>query len=143
MSRLIVKFFRLPITDQRLLMRAAMALATAKLAVRTMSFIHARKTVTRIQTIGARPAAPPSPERIRWAVTTAGRFIPGLKNCLVQALAAEAILNRAGYSCELKIGAAKNGPHGLLAHAWLERDGKVFIGDFEPGQFRPLTSPSR
>ena len=25
----------------------------------------------------------------------------------------------------------------------LERDGKVFIGDFEPGRFRPLTAPGR
>jgi hypothetical protein len=140
---LLAKFLRLPNADRRLLVRASMALVTAKLAVRAMSFISARKAVTSIQAIGGRPVAPPSPECIGWAVVTAGRFIPGLKNCLVQALAAEAILKRAGYTCELKIGATKNGPHELLAHAWLERDGKVFIGDFEPGRFRPLTAPGR
>ena len=124
-------------------MRATIALVTAKLAVRFMSITNASKTVTRIQAIGRRPATSPSPERIAWAVMTTGRLMSGLKNCLVQALAAQSILARAGYTCELQIGAAKNGPRKLLAHAWVERNGEVLIGDFEPGSFRSLTAPGR
>jgi len=141
MKRSLARFFRLPNAERRLLMRAAIALVTAKLAVKTMPLVDARRAVTRIQGLGRKPATPPSPERIGWAVATAGRVTPGLKNCLVQALAAEAILIRAGYACKLKIGAAKNGPDEVLAHAWIERDRKILIGDFEPNRFRPLTAP--
>ena len=65
---MLARFLRLPNADRRLLVRASMALVTAKLAVRAMSFISARKAVTSIQAIGGRPVAPPSPECIGWAV---------------------------------------------------------------------------
>ena len=61
-----------------------------------------------------------------------------MKNCLVQAVAAEAMLIRAGHPCELRIGAAKNGPNELIAHAWLESEGRVLIGDFELDRYTPL-----
>jgi hypothetical protein len=42
-------------------------------------------------------------------VDAAGRAMPGMKNCLVQAVAAEAIRIGMGHPCELRIGAAKKG----------------------------------
>lgn len=127
--------------DRRLLMRAAIALATARVALRVMRLRAARNTVVRSQAAMRISAAP---ERIVWAVETAGRAIPGGQNCLVKALAAEAILLGAGHQCELRIGVAKSGSRDLAAHAWLETsDGKVVIGDFELDRYRPLPSLGR
>jgi transglutaminase superfamily protein len=134
------KFLRLAARDWRLLARAAVFLIAAKIALRMTSVADARNALARFLAAGRRPAIPPSPERITWAVATAGRVIPGLRNCLLQALAAEAFLARAGYDCRLQIGAAKDGPHKLVAHAWLERDGRILLGDFEPARFRKLTT---
>jgi hypothetical protein len=137
MMRRLAKFFRLSFSDQRLLMRAVLAVVSAKLAIRTLRLPAARAAVKRLERLGwvVRPARA---ERIVWAVETAGGAIPGMKNCLVQAVAAEAMLIRAGHPCELRIGAAKNGPRELIAHAWLESEGRVLIGDFELDRYAPL-----
>ena len=137
MTRRLAKFFRLSFSDQRLLMRAALAVVSAKLAIRTLSLPAARAAVTRLERLGWIVMSARA-DRIVWAVETAGGAIPGMKNCLVQAVAAEAILIRAGHPCKLRIGAAKNGPRELIAHAWLESEGRVLIGDFELDRYAPL-----
>jgi hypothetical protein len=137
MARRLAKFLRLSFSDQRLLMRAAVAVVSAKLAIRTVHLPAARAAVMRVERLGW-TVIPARADRIVWAVETAGRAIPGMKNCLVQAVAAEAMLLRAGHPCELRIGAAKNGPRELIAHAWLESEGRVLIGDFELGRYAPL-----
>lgn len=137
MARRLASFFRLSFSDRLLLIRAALAVVSAKLAVRTLRLPAARASVIRLQ----RPrwlVAPAHADRIVWAVQAAGRTIPGMKNCLVQAVAAEAMLLGAGHPCELRIGAAKNGPDELIAHAWLESEGRVLIGDFELDRYTPL-----
>lgn len=139
MGNRITKFRSLSPLDRRLLMRAAMALVTARIAVRTMPLRTARKAVLRSQKLRSALLSPPPIERVVWAVETAGRAIPGASNCLVQALAAEAILMRAGYRCDLRIGVAKDGDQGLDAHAWLENgDGEVLIGRYNLSRYRPL-----
>jgi len=137
MTRRLAKFFRLSFSDQRLLMRAALAVVSAKLAISTLRLPAARAALMRLERLGwvVRPARA---ARIVWAVETAGGAIPGMKNCLVQAVAAEAMLIRAGHPCELRIGAAKKGSRELIAHAWLESEGRVLIGDFELDRYAPL-----
>ena len=140
MARRLARFFRLSLSDQRLLMRAAMAVVGAKLAIRTLNLPAARAAVTRLQRLGFF-VTPTRADRIVWAVEAAGRAMPGMKNCLVQAIAAEAMLLRAGYPCELRIGAAKSGPRELIAHAWLESEGRVLIGEFELDRYTPFAAP--
>lgn len=141
MGHRITKFRNLSAVDRHVLMRAAIALATARLALKLMPFRAAREVVLRSQARYRGPSVPPA-ERIVWAVETAGRAIPGAHNCLVQALAAEAILLRAGHRCDLRIGVAKDGTSDLAAHAWLENgQGKVLIGDFALDRYHPLAMP--
>jgi Transglutaminase-like superfamily len=140
MARRLARFLHLSFSDQRLLMRAAIAVVCAKLAVRMMRLPAARAALTRLE----RPGwfvAPASADRVVWAVETVGRAIPGMDNCLVQAVAAEAMLVRTGHPCELRIGAAKNGPGELIAHAWLENEGTVLIGEFELDRYAPFIAP--
>ncbi len=140
MAPRLAKFFRLPISDQRLLMRAAIAVVSAKLAVKMLRLPAARAAVTRLERLGWFVTLAPA-NRVVWAVEAAGRAIPGMKNCLVQAVAAEAMLVRTGHPCELRIGAAKNGPGELIAHAWLESEGRVLIGEFELDRYTPFIAP--
>src|SRR5438309_451978 len=73
------------------------------------------------------------PDRVVWAVVVASRYVP-MSTCLTQALAAQVLLARRGYSAHLHIGVAKEGAEAKLkAHAWVESDGKVLIGSSEPG----------
>jgi transglutaminase superfamily protein len=140
MARRLGSFWRLSFSDKRLLMRAALAVVSAKLAIRTLRLPAAQAAVTRSQRFGWF-VMPASVERVIWAVEAAGRAIPGMKNCLVAAVAAEAMLARTGHPCELRIGVAKNAPNELIAHAWLESEGRVLIGEFELDRYKPLTAP--
>lgn len=72
-----------------------------------------------------RPAWPP--ERIARYVRYASRFVPGA-TCLTQALATETLLRQAGRDCRLRIGVAKEHDGTLIAHAWVECEGRIVIG---------------
>lgn len=82
-------------------------------------------------------------ERIVWAVMLAARAVPAA-SCLVQALAAQALLAACGYASELRFGVVR-GPQGTLeAHAWLEQHGRVVIGQLaDLARYRslPLLAP--
>ena len=66
------------------------------------------------------------------------RRLLGTKPCLTQALAAQRILRQEGIDSALRIGVAKDGQE-LLAHAWLERAGRVVIGGgASRARYKPL-----
>ncbi len=140
MVRRLFSFFRLSFSDQGLLIQAALAVINAKLATRTWPLPTARAIVTRQQRLISR-VVPVRADRIAWAVDTASRAIPGMKNCLVQAVAAEAMLIQAGYPCKLRIGGAKKAGE-FIAHAWVESEGRVVIGEFELERYTPMNAPS-
>jgi hypothetical protein len=77
--------------------------------------------------VGPRPAGPPTVERVTWAVGAASRRIPRA-TCLTQAVAAQLLLRRFGYASSLCLGVARGSKGEFLAHAWVERDGRVLIG---------------
>ena len=62
----------------------------------------------------------------------ARRVVPAA-TCLPQALAAEALLTRGGLPADLRIGVMKEASGKLLAHAWVESDGRVVVGDLPGG----------
>jgi hypothetical protein len=69
-------------------------------------------------------------ESVNWAITVvAARF--SAATCLVQALAAAAMLRRRGLACRLRLGVRTRGEGGarIEAHAWVECDGRVAIGN--------------
>lgn len=75
-----------------------------------------------------------TPTRVSWAIRVVSRRLPGLMTCLVQALAADAVLRRRGYAPRLRIGVRERGSQGsrpLEAHAWVECDGVLVVGGLE------------
>jgi hypothetical protein len=62
------------------------------------------------------------------ALAAAGRRMPFTSTCLVEALAAEAMLRRRGFEPTLVLGVARPAETRLSAHAWVEVQGEVVVG---------------
>lgn len=60
-------------------------------------------------------------------VKCASRFVPSA-SCLTQALATQSLLAGMGQTCILRIGVDKDDSQKLIAHAWIEVEGKIIIG---------------
>jgi hypothetical protein len=79
--------------------------------------------------------------KIVWAVNVATRYMPGETKCLARALTTQFLMNRYHYSSELRIGVAKEQGGQLEAHAWIEYEGRVAIGNLpDLSRFIPLPS---
>ena len=123
------RFLRLPPRDRRLLAEAAALVVLARLGLWLLPFRSVRGLLARV------PARATDARddntitgRIAWAVPVVSACVPAA-TCLTQALAAQALLARRGCPAELRIGVAR-GANGMLeAHAWVERDDRVVIGD--------------
>ena len=129
-TRAVERFFRLPPADRRLLVRSLLLLAATRVALWVLPFQTVRRLLAR--TARPKPAARTPTERITWAIGVAQRVIPSA-TCLPQALVGEALLTRAGHRFELRIGVAKTPEGGLHAHAWIESDGRVVVGELVQG----------
>ncbi len=136
------KFLALPGCRQWLLLRSAVILATVRVGLAIFPFpvllgLHARLTSRR--SLLSRHLIL-SPDHITWAVSVAGRRVPGAQNCLVQALAGAILLLRAGHPSLLCIGVNRSSGNPLDAHAWVELDGRPVIGAVREHRYTCLFS---
>ncbi len=136
------KFLRLSGSERRLVIGAAFTVALVRVGLWTLPLTTVRRTVRKFRrSSDAAPASRPAAERISWAVAGAARFVPGASNCMVRALAAEAMLGRFGYQSQLKIGVGKTASGQFEAHAWLESEGRILIGQFDLGRYTEMAGP--
>jgi hypothetical protein len=144
---LLAKFLRLPRSERRLVIGAALTVALVRLELWTLPLATVRRRVGNSgrnkfgRRQGTVSPSRPGAERISWAVGAAARFVPGGSNCLVRALAAEAMLGRFGYQSQLKIGVGKTPAGQFEAHAWLESEGRTLIGQFDLGRYAEMAGP--
>lgn len=83
----------------------------------------------------------PSPVDVVWAVESVSRHMPGHPKCLARALTTKVLLHQQGYVSKLQIGVAKSDNGSLNAHAWIEYDGQIIIGNLRDlSRFIPLPS---
>ena len=118
--------------DRRLLARALAANAWARLALHLVSIDRLRRWASRPG--GGRGDM----ARIVWAGRIAARRTP-FATCLSSALALQRLLAANGHVSELHIGVAQEAGR-FTAHAWIERDGEVLIGETEQAQYTRLLS---
>ncbi|MEM9005879.1 MAG: lasso peptide biosynthesis B2 protein [Cyanobacteria bacterium P01_F01_bin.86] len=77
--------------------------------------------------------------KLVWSIQVAGRYLPGRAKCLARALATQVLMNWYRYSSELRIGVDKTPAGEFRAHAWIEYQGRVIIGNLKDlSQFTPL-----
>lgn len=121
---------QLSASDWLLLMRAMGWFVVVELGLR----LFALKTLLAILERGGRSGemrtgrGSASPDRAAYCVELASRLDPFDATCLKKALVLYALLKRKGVDVRLVIGATKAGRK-LDAHAWLEHQGRVIIGE--------------
>lgn len=144
---LLRKFACLSFADKALLLRAFLAVLSARLRL-----LAGKSALTCAASRPARGAGAPaptrsrrlmhthSPARIAWAVRHASRLVPGTK-CLAQSLALHRLLQQAGHTAIIRIGVAKDRANGFQAHAWVEHPaGPLLNTPAELEQYAPLAS---
>ena len=135
------KFARLRPAEKWLFVRIFVLLVRVRLSLTFLPFNRVRQLAGRL---GDRPACEAqnrlSAHDLTSLVTAAACYIPRA-TCLTQALVAHAILRRYGYAPDLKIGVGRDDGNRFQAHAWIELDGKVVIGNLPTlKQYIPLPS---
>lgn len=139
----IARFLRLPGNDKALLAQAALLLVVIRLCLWVVPFSRVQRLVEWFTEPASRTShATPDARRIVWAVDAAGRSVL-IDNCLARAVTAQVLLTRLGYSGDIRIGVAREPNGGFVAHAWVESDGHVLIGDDELERYETASGPGR
>jgi hypothetical protein len=115
--------------ERRLLVEALCALAVARA---TLVLVPYRR-ITAMLSRGAGRAGMAQPssdllQNIGRAVATVARHVPWRADCLPQAIAARALLQRRGIASVVHIGVARGGDDQLGGHAWLTVGDVVVAG---------------
>ena len=124
------------------MIRAALFLCLAKVSLVFLPFRLVRRFLNDVaqQPFSTTSASPEACSEIGWAVSSAGRVIPGGRSCLPQALTAEFLLRAHGFPARLQIGVGRNEEEKFEAHAWVESAGKVVIGGSTLTSYIPLVA---
>jgi hypothetical protein len=128
MNRL-AKFVQLSLAEKILLVKACLLVAMAAARLRMLPHRWNRSWIEGVDEAGA-PAPDDSAQKVAWAVAVVSRYVPS-GHCLPQAIAARILLRDMGYRSTVRIGVRKPSESEFQAHAWLECDGRVWVG----GQF--------
>lgn len=108
-------------------MRVALALARARVRLSLDPQAAMRAPAARPAGRGPRTGA----YEIAATVRLWKRVVPGA-TCLVQAIAAQELLAESGHSSQIFFGVTR-GANGLCAHAWVEVEGDVVVGEGPQG----------
>lgn len=125
-----LKFLRLTIPEQKVLVKASLLLVTIQFGLRLLSFNRQYQLLVRFGNLAPK-SQKPNPaylEQVVWAITKASHRLLGPNTCLPQALAAQFLLKRHGFPVRLVIGVRKDEFGAFKAHAWVENDGDIVIG---------------
>lgn len=68
-------------------------------------------------------------DKIVWRVEISSQLSPGGVKCLARALLVHTLMKRAGFNPILRIGVTDNPLKNFQAHAWVEYEGKIVIGN--------------
>jgi hypothetical protein len=130
--RTLRKFFALAGEDRWLVLKAAVAVPAARIALTLFPFSFVQRLIHEWK---RRSNSPVSAGRIAWAITAVAARVPRA-TCLTQAVAASILLPHYGHEATLRIGVAKDEPGRIRAHAWVDSGGVTILGEPAPGAFQ-------
>ncbi|NEO14256.1 MAG: lasso peptide biosynthesis B2 protein [Moorea sp. SIO4G2] len=140
------KFLSLTHTERQLFIKAFVLLALVRLGMWLLPF----KTLQRLLAIISQGNAvglrrySPTTDQIVEAVNRSSCYLPGNPKCLARALTTQTLMSQCRYSAELRIGVAKGEQGQFEAHAWVESQGQIVIGDLtDLSRFTPMSSLQR
>ena len=122
-----------------LLTMAIATLASVRIGLAIVKFPAMYRFLHRFEPRELKRSPRYSKEELIWSVNQASRCIPGGTNCLARALTGRFLLARQGYRTDLRIGVAPGESQGIEAHAWLECQNEVLMGQVESFErFKPF-----
>ncbi len=133
MIRRLEKWRSLPLKDRRLLIEAFVLMWRIRLMLWLRSFRGVKKYVAHELYKSRVCKLEYSPRGIGRFVERAARYV-FRGTCLTQAFATQIILSRRGQPSDLRFGAKKAGGK-FEAHAWVEVNGRIVVGEPAPGEF--------
>jgi Transglutaminase-like superfamily len=133
MKRQLFKLAQLKKSDRQAFLEAYLLLSLIRLGLWLLPFGKLQKVLDKITKINSLPRFPLGLQikQIVAAVDRSSKYSPGNVKCLARALATEVLLTKYGYCPLLKIGVAKGEQGKLEAHAWVEEQEKIVIGDLQ------------
>ncbi|NJM99254.1 MAG: lasso peptide biosynthesis B2 protein [Phormidesmis sp. RL_2_1] len=137
------QFLRLSWRQQSLLLYGYILLNTIRLALWILPFGRVRKLLAKVSQVWC---SQPSGNTVSVGfivkvINLVSRYSPGVPRCLVRALTAQILLNHYGYSHQFHIGVAKNELDVFEAHAWIEYEGCVIVGQLSTlSRYRLMTN---
>lgn len=141
--RKLSRFLQIPLADKVLLFEATALTAGVWIALNLFRFQTVQTALARLgKPVSATVLDTDTPDiqRTIWAVNLASHYLLRERPCLTRALVARMLLSRKGYHTILRIGVApRASTRSIQAHAWLERNGEVVVGNlYDLGRFIPL-----
>ncbi len=142
------RFRRLSGTERRLLAEAAATMPCVH-AIQQLTPFKRWRTLLELSDSASQPdkqpkRARPSIAQIVWSVRIASRYVPGTYKCLPNAYTAHLLLHRYGYPSQIHVGVARDEQGKVEAHAWLECEGRIVVGELDDMHrfvaFPPLSS---
>jgi hypothetical protein len=143
--KVVLKFLKLPLAEKVLYAEAFPVVVLTGLILRVVPFRFLRKSlVKRLSTNTlTRPADLAEIQKIVRSVDFFSRFHP-FASCLTRSLSALLLIKFNGEHAILKIGVAKDEDESFKAHAWLESNGRIVIGQVpSTSQYTVLDSFSK
>ena len=111
--------------DWMCLGEAALLYLFVAAALRTMSYPRVQRSLEQLARFRSRGRS--SVSDVTWAISAVGKRF-GRPTCLAEAAVAYTMLRRRGFEPRLRIG-VRRGESVLEAHAWVECDGTVVMGE--------------
>ena len=124
------KFIALPWRGKVLYLKTALWLLAVKVGLYLLPFNRLRAWMARSSQTDGKSSDINDMHAIILAIERISQFLVPLRiNCLPQALVGHRLLRQKGFNVQLKIGVLKNHGDQLTAHAWIEYEGRVVLGD--------------
>lgn len=127
----LLKFRKLNSSGKRLFVQAYFSMMLIRLGLLLLPF---SKLQGLIKEISQRKMLFPTTRPITaWQVALAvhrsSKYSPGEVKCLARALTTAFLMSRYGLSYKMNIGVARGEQNNFEAHAWVESDGQVIVGN--------------
>lgn len=125
----LLKFLFLPYQEKKLISQSLFLVITIRLSLWIFPFRWLNNWLSKLGSpnIGSQPTDQIVIGNVTRSVRSCSRYVPRA-SCLTQALATQTILRLKGLDSQLKFGVDKDENEKLVAHAWVESDGKIIIG---------------
>jgi hypothetical protein len=139
----ILRFVRLAPQDRNLFLKACLLLSFVRFGLFLRSFNRLCKFLERFSAVNPSTVSDRRVliHRVVWAIDASCKLMPGTVKCLARALTMKTLLDMHNCPSTLMIGVDKNAAKQLEAHAWVEYEGHVVMGQLHDlSRFKPLPS---